>query len=134
MKTTLLSVMVLSMTVLTTGCAATRDSILLGAGLGTGAGGAVGLSANHHGAGAPAIGAVTGAAIGGLVGLLIHHSNTQSDQPVGIADNPTKADLPLITKPEVRSIWIPPQIEDDGRRYVEGHRVYLLEKQSTFSQ
>ena len=116
-----------------TGCATTRDSILLGAGLGAGTGGAIGFAADQRTAVPTVIGIASGAITGGLIGLLIHKVNERPEVAQS-AGSPDKGSVPFVTKPEVRSIWVPDKIEDDGRRYIEGHRVYLLEKQSTFSQ
>jgi predicted small lipoprotein YifL len=41
---------------------------------------------------------------------------------------------PKITKPVVKKIWVPEQIEDDGRVLIEGHYKWLLEKDSTWSR
>ena len=116
------------------GCATTRDSIFLGAGLGVGAGGAVGYSASgKHPLGPTLIGVASGAALGALLGYVIHGSNRKTEPPV-TQDTINKSNLPFLTKPEVKSMWVPDKIEEDGRRYTEGHRVYFIDKQSTFSQ
>ena len=41
---------------------------------------------------------------------------------------------PKITKPVIKKIWVPEQIEDDGRVLIEGHYKWLLEKDSTWSR
>lgn len=114
-------------------CATTQDSVLLGASLGAGTGGGTQLVAGNRSAGSLLIGTAAGAAVGGLIGYLIRKANDKGERPVS-APPSNKALAPFLTKPEVRSLWMPDKIEDDGRRYIEGHRVFFIEKQSTFSQ
>jgi len=131
MKTSIAMICLLTLGL--SGCATTRDSVLLGAGLGAGAGGAVGFAADQRSPVPTLIGTASGAITGGLIGFIIHKLN-EKPGPAAAADATEKTSTPFVTKPEVRSLWVPDKIEDDGRRYIEGHRVYLLEKQSTFSQ
>jgi hypothetical protein len=46
----------------------------------------------------------------------------------------TKSEVPKLTKPSVRKVWVPAQIEDDGRTYRDGHFIYILQKETTWSQ
>ena len=39
---------------------------------------------------------------------------------------------PFLTRPEVRTIWVPDAIE--GNRYIEGHRVFIIEKGTSWSK
>lgn len=50
--------------------------------------------------------------------------------------SPDKAatEEPKLTKPVVRKIWVPAQIEDDGKVYRDGHFKYLLERESVWSR
>jgi len=45
--------------------------------------------------------------------------------------NPDEA--PKLTKPIVRKVWVPPTIEDGGKTYREGHFIYVLDKESAWS-
>lgn len=40
--------------------------------------------------------------------------------------------LPFLTRPEVRTIWVPDSVE--GNRYIEGHRVFIIDKNSSWSK
>ncbi len=42
--------------------------------------------------------------------------------------------IPKIIKPNVRKIWIPDEIRNNGTEYVEGHYMYLIERNSTWSK
>lgn len=39
---------------------------------------------------------------------------------------------PFLTRPEVRTIWIPDTVE--GNRYIEKHRVFIIDKNSSWSK
>lgn len=41
---------------------------------------------------------------------------------------------PKLMKPSVRKVWVPAAIEDGGRTYREGHFIYILDKESTWSR
>ena len=43
-------------------------------------------------------------------------------------------DLPKLTRPVVRKIWVPAAIEDGGKVYRDGHYKYLLENESVWSR
>ncbi|MEK6775117.1 MAG: hypothetical protein AABY64_14345 [Bdellovibrionota bacterium] len=43
-------------------------------------------------------------------------------------------EIPKITKPNVKKIWIPEEIRNNGTEYVEGHYMYLIERNSTWSK
>jgi hypothetical protein len=49
-------------------------------------------------------------------------------------DDKTNQDAPKLTRPSVRKIWVAPHIEDDGRTYRDGHFIYILQKDTTWSQ
>ena len=42
--------------------------------------------------------------------------------------------LPMITKPYVRKIWIPEEIKNNGTEFEEGHYLYQIERNSTWSK
>lgn len=41
---------------------------------------------------------------------------------------------PKLLKPEVRKIWIPAVIKNGGTEWEEGHYIYRIEKDTTWSQ
>ncbi len=49
-------------------------------------------------------------------------------------ENKKEEKLPMITKPYVRKIWIPEEIRNNGAEYVEGHYLYQIERNSTWSK
>jgi len=44
------------------------------------------------------------------------------------------AEPPKLLKPEVKKIWIPPEIRNGGQEWVEGHYMYRIEKETTWSR
>lgn len=50
------------------------------------------------------------------------------------SNDKSKPEVPKLTKPSVRKVWVPPGIEDDGRTYREGHFIYILERETTWSR
>ena len=48
-------------------------------------------------------------------------------------DNPQK-EVPKITKPILKKIWVPEEIKNNGTEYVEGHYMNVIEKDSVWSQ
>lgn len=42
--------------------------------------------------------------------------------------------IPKITKPNVKKVWIPDEIRNNGTEYIEGHYMYLIERNSTWSK
>lgn len=108
-------------------CTTAPRSILLGAGTGAAAGAGTGLMIGNDATGA-AIGAATGALAGGLIGLLLHKDNDQKKSQANTDNNK----YPFLIRPEVRTIWVPDAVE--GNRYIEGHRVFVIEKNSSWSK
>jgi len=41
---------------------------------------------------------------------------------------------PKLLKPEVKKIWIPPEIRNGGAEWVEGHYMYRIERETTWSR
>lgn len=56
-------------------------------------------------------------------------ADKKSTSPKEIASSP-----PKLLKPEVRKIWIPPEIKNGGQEWVEGHFMYRIEKETTWSR
>lgn len=46
----------------------------------------------------------------------------------------SKTEPPKLLKPEVRKIWIPPEIRNGGTEWVEGHYLYRIEKETSWSR
>ena len=110
-------------------CATAPQSILLGAGSGAAVGGGTGLLISHDAMGT-AIGAATGAITGGIIALLLHKGNEPKSTSTDAALDREK--YPFLTRPEVRTIVVPDAIE--GNRYIESHRVFLIDKNSSWSK
>ncbi len=110
-------------------CATAPQSILLGVSSGAVAGGGVGLAIGQNATGA-AIGAATGALTGGLIGFLLHKGK-EKDQASSTSGTDAEK-YPFLTRPEVRTIWVPDAVE--GNRYIERHRVFVIEKNSSWSK
>src|ERR1700675_5057143 len=116
MKKNLKFITMLMAVTLSSACATTGKSILLGSAVGAGVGAGVGNLATQNTQGT-LIGAASGAVVGGLIGLLAHKGKAKGELvPMGPE---TKPEVPFLTKPEVRSIWVPDKIE--GNQYIQGH-------------
>jgi hypothetical protein len=50
------------------------------------------------------------------------------------ADAAQDNDVPKILKPTAKKIWIPPEIRNNGTEWVQGHYVYRIEKETTWSR
>jgi hypothetical protein len=73
--------------------------------------------------------------IGPLLSLILCGSLTScTSVPKKSTEAGTNADAPKILKPEVKKIWIPPEIRNNGTEWVEGHYVYRIEKETTWSR
>ncbi len=112
------------------GCATSGKSILLGSGIGAGVGAGLGNAIGQNTEGT-LIGAASGATVGGLLGYWAHKDQSKKSTAT-VAESKDKAELPFLTKPEVRSIWVPDKIE--GNQYIQGHRIFIIEKQSGWSR
>lgn len=109
---------------------ATTDRGLVGAGIGATVGLGAGAITTHSVEGA-AIGAATGALVGGAIGLLTRKSTPTEEHQK--KETLKGEDLyPFLTKPDVQTIWVPDSIESN--RYIEGHRVYIINKGSSWSK
>jgi hypothetical protein len=42
--------------------------------------------------------------------------------------------IPKIIKPNVKKIWIPDEIRNNGTEYIEGHFMYVIQKGSSWSK
>lgn len=41
---------------------------------------------------------------------------------------------PKLLKPDVKKIWIPPEIRNGGQEWIEGHYMYRIERNTTWSR
>ena len=131
MKKTILFTIALALT----GCATPTGSVLLGTGIGATAGGLLGNKVTDSSQQGTVVGAAIGAGVGGLLGYLAHKSKKDKESKLqGPAAGPeTMPDkLPFLTKPEVRTIWVEDAIQ--GNKFIEGHRVFILEKNSSWTK
>lgn len=124
------SIRLLMTSLLFTSCATTTQSALLGAAVGGGIGAGVGQleSKNFRGT---ATGLLIGAGVGGLVGLLSHKDQEKRPADELPAAKPDEAEFPPLTKPKLRSMWVPDKIE--GNKYIKGHFIYVIEDPGNWS-
>lgn len=118
----------ISTLLLLNGCATVGKSVMLGAAVGGIAGGTIGQNQNPQGGGA--VGMAVGAGIGSLISYLAFKEKTaksSSDKP-----KPLEDEFPFLTKPKLRSIWVPDKIE--GNQYIKGHYIYIIEDPGTWSK
>lgn len=54
--------------------------------------------------------------------------------PKKISTEKVKVDPPKLLKPVVRKIWIPPEIKNGGTEWVEGHYMFRIEKETSWSR
>lgn len=126
------SLMALTAAITLSGCASIERSTLLGASIGAAAGTGIGLAAEKS-AGSALIGAGIGALFMGTMGYLAHKDKERKDAMMNRSSKDRNASKePMLTKPEVRRIWVPEKIEDG--KYYEGHFMYIIEKPSAWSK
>jgi hypothetical protein len=112
-----------------TGCATANKSLLLGGVIGGLAGAAIGQSNSQNTDGA-VVGALVGSGIGGLIGYssFKEKPNPKSDQAVKVDEEV----FPSLTKPKLKSLWVPDKIE--GNKYIKGHWIYVIEDAGSWSR
>lgn len=128
-----LLIVAISITLLTS-CSTLQKSMLTGGAIGAGAGLVGSVAGNYDGRSTAIITATT--TIGGaLLGLIVHkivEHNNQSDKDLGskkkLIPKDTNDEVPSLSTPEVRRIWVPDSIE--GENFIKGHWKYVIEKQS----
>ncbi len=115
------------------GCTTTRDSVVLGLGvggiLGAGVGAAAGQNSNVPLEGA-AVGLAVGAALGGLMGYF-KHKDTEDAKLRSTASGASASLPPALTQPRIERVWVPARIENNV--YVEGHYQFVIEQPSRWS-
>ena len=50
------------------------------------------------------------------------------------ATEPKQAEQPKLLKPTVKKIFVPPEIRSGGREWVEGHYMFRIEQETTWSR
>lgn len=55
-----------------------------------------------------------------------------SRKPLTATDGKKGLEVPSLTSPEVRRIWVPEKIE--GNKFIEGHYMYVIDKPSVWSR
>ena len=131
MKKILINLFILPM--LLGGCATMKDSMLMGASMGAATGGAVGNVSSQHSAKGTAIGALVGAGLGAAFGYLGHKDKVAKERKLHLLQKTTKYPKPpRLSDPKYRSLWVPDKIEGD--RYIEGHRVYIIEESGKWTK
>ncbi|MBK9294890.1 MAG: glycine zipper 2TM domain-containing protein [Oligoflexia bacterium] len=120
----------LLMPILLNSCATATQSTLLGAAVGGTAGGLLGQAQTANSEGT-LVGAAIGVGLGGLIGLLSHKEKKAEQNKI----ESTSKDLdefPALTRPKLRSIWVPDAIE--GNKYIKGHYIYVIENPGTWTK
>jgi hypothetical protein len=117
------------------GCSTLKDSTLLGIGVGSVVGAGVGAAAgspNGNEKRGAMTGAAVGAALGGLMGFLDFKERSKKEAlKIGTGVDAGK-EAPYLTKPKVQRVWVPEKI--DGDKYISGHWIYVIERQSVWSK
>lgn len=113
-------------------CATMEESIFAGAGITGAFGTGVGAAASGNAEGA-LIGLGIGAVLGGTLGYLGHKEQIEKNKvPKNISSKKEDLKTPSLTSPEVRRVWVPEKI--DGDKFIDGHYMYLIERNSVWSK
>ncbi|MFZ3230256.1 MAG: glycine zipper 2TM domain-containing protein [Pseudobdellovibrio sp.] len=120
----------ISLTLLLNGCATATKSLLLGAAVGGVAGGAIGQNQSQNNEGA-AVGLAIGAGIGSLISYLAY-KDKKSKPEDGSKFKIDEDKFPFLTKPKIHSIIVPDTIE--GNKYIESHKIYILDDPGSWSR
>lgn len=69
-----------------------------------------------------------------LLSFFIVLFGCQSPKKTEVDSKKNPDEAPKLTKPIVRKVWVPPTVEDGGKTYRDGHFIYVLSKESVWSQ
>ena len=70
-----------------------------------------------------------------IISFLVFNISACSNLNKKINTTNTKEEqIPKIIKPNVKKVWIPDEIRNNGSEYVEGHYMYIIERNSTWSK
>lgn len=119
---------------LSVGCATSpMKGALIGAGIAGAIGGAIGNAQSiEHRPESTAMGAAIGLAVGGLVAYAIGVDQQKKEPPPAVKLLESQEKVPSLTEPRIRRVWVPDKIEGD--KFINGHFIFLIEKQSNWSQ
>ena len=112
------------------GCASTTKSTLFGMTVGASVGGLIGNSQGDERGKSTANGLAIGAAAGALFGHLAHKDKKQTTPMTSLASK--EFEMPPITRPRVNCSQVPDAI--DGNKWIEKHRVCIIDSPSTWSR
>lgn len=121
---------VLVLSLILSGCATAPKSVLLGAAIGGASGAAIGQNQSHDSQGTMT-GLAIGAGIGGIIGYLAHIGKKTPAKTDSTTSN-DEYNFPDLTKPKLRSVWVPDKIE--GNKYIKGHWIYVIEDAGSWSK
>ncbi len=110
-------------------CSTTGKSIFTGSAVGAGIGTIIGHQQKDSKKG-KIIGAAAGSGIGGLIGYLAKKKKDKKIKSKKV--NYKKNEVPHLTRPKVRMYWQPDQII--GNKYIEAHKVWVLESAPTWTR
>jgi len=119
-----LHIAMLTLPLILQGCATATKSSLLAAAIGGTVGAMIGRQHSDSPDG-PYAGAAIGASIGALIGYQAHREKEKGSKSNSVMRD-IKDDFPELTKPKLRSVWVPDKIE--GNRYIKGHTIYIIEE------
>ena len=110
-------------------CATSKESTVLGVGIGSLIGGSLGATIGAQ-RGVATEGAFLGAAAFGAIGGAIGYSEQKKKiAKSGSLGKNSLPQSPAMTMPQVRRVWVPDQIEDG--KDIQGHFIYVIDKRST---
>jgi len=114
-------------------CSTNNKSILAGSAIGGTSGLLIGKAhKTKHG---KAVGGAIGSSLGGFVGFLSKKQVDKNKLKSKHSKQPLKNKTlvtPLLTKPKVKMYWEPDQIQ--GNRYIEKHRVWIIESRPEWTK
>ncbi len=126
------SIPILIISLALSSCSTLKESVLLGAGTMGAVGTGIGTAAGQNVGGA-LLGLGIGAVIGGAMGYMGHKDQEEkarlTKSGLKKVEDPK---VPSLTSPEVRRIWVPEKIE--GGKFIEGHYMYVIERNSAWSK
>lgn len=131
------SILIMAIAILTTGCSTMRESLTLGVSTGAATGAVAGASLSKNRGQGALKGALVGGAISGIASYFIHKGLKKRDQKtrretlfnldkfgVDYPKNYSQENGPGLSKPVVESQWVDTQVQ--GKKLIEGHRVWII--------